>query len=296
MLRRLLVLAALCALAPTSVLAAGPGSWRLLAGHMHTPRETFATATAGGLIYAIGGWNQRSGVLSSAEALNPTTGRWTVIASLPAPRAGSCAVGVGGSVYLLGGTADWQPVSDNLVYTSTSKTWTAAAPIPKPVFLEACSRDQAGVIYVFDATNDSSGTGHVYKFNPGLNSWSTMASTVPNKRDSAAAVLAPDGNIYLLGNGPLAMDVYHPTSDTWTTGTPVPLYAGSGQAALWNGQLYTAGGGSEAAVYSFTAQSWSTLTRTGGGLGQLAASGKLYYFGGTRSGPGASAATYEFVP
>jgi Kelch motif/Galactose oxidase, central domain len=295
---------ALVALAGTAQ-ASGTGSWKLVA-QMHTARADFGVATGkNGLIYAIGGQDTVN-LLSSVEAFNPTTNVWGVVAPLPSARRFSCGATDGtGNVYAIGGSVfGGSPVKDVLAYSVSTNTWVARAPLPAPIEIPACIRGANGDIYVFDTQL----TPHVYRYNPTTNVWVTMASAIrgPKPRWLTTAVLGRGGNIYLVGgmdnNGAVfETDIYHPASDTWTTGTPLPTSVRFVTSAVgWNGRIYAGVGGADPMVaYSFSTRKWTTISSPPNVQteGQFGASGHLYYFGSLLGGNSVQpTATFRFAP
>jgi N-acetylneuraminic acid mutarotase len=293
-------------LSPATTIAAGVGTWKVVA-HMQTPRRYFAASTGqNGLIYAIAGSNYSTGDLSSVEAFNPTTNRWAPAAPLPVPEYGLCsAVGVAGKIYAIGGDNGGSGV---IAYSTRKNTWFTEASLPTPVVFGACSRGADGDIYVFDTAS----TRHVYQYNPNTNTWLTEASLFPNLRYSPAAVLGPDKLIYValgynFNGGVLELDIYNPATDTWTVGSAPPsgVSCGGSCAATAiigpNGKMYVSGGGNAMGAYSFTAHTWTTLAGAPGVDGQLAASSgssaHLYFIGGANLKTFyPQTATYRFTP
>ena len=64
------------------------------------------------LLLAIGGMSD--GISSSLLLLNPSTGVWREVGSLPAARAYGCAAVIGGSFFLCGGRTEAEPHSRQL--------------------------------------------------------------------------------------------------------------------------------------------------------------------------------------
>ena len=274
---------------------------------MKTPRQYFAAATGqNGLIYAIGGSNNSNRDLTGVEAFNPTTKKWTAVASLPVSGSGTCAaVGVAGKIYAIGGGST--PGSGVFAYSTTKNTWFTEASLPSPASDGACARGADGDIYFFD----SAYTGHVYQYNPTTNTWATKASLFPRMAYFPAAVLGPDKRIYVSlgysfdGIG-LELDIYDPATDTWTVGSPPPsgITCGSCSAAAVigpGGSMYVGAGGSVMGVYSFSSNTWTSLAGGPGFDGQLGVSGgspaHLYFMGGaSKNSFYPQTATYKFVP
>ena len=88
---------------------------------------------------------------------------------------------------------------------------------------------------------------------PKLNKWNTLES-MPTSRSGLSAVSVED-QIYVFG-GEYPFDeepkrtfnnteIYHPTTDTWTSGTPLPIARHGLAAAAINETIYVIGGGPE---------------------------------------------------
>jgi Kelch motif len=125
--------------------ASGRPEWEELP--MQTPLQGLALVTHNGRIYRMGGMNARNAtpadkadVHSSAEfaQFDPSTGQWTALAPLPAPRSSHNAVVIGDRLYIVGGwtlsgksKGSWQ--ADALLYdfTNSEAGWQT---LPKPPF------------------------------------------------------------------------------------------------------------------------------------------------------------------
>jgi hypothetical protein len=279
----------LVVLAPASVLAAGSGTWKLIPSHMHDPRLSFA-ATVGPnkVIYAMGGYNYNSSVLSSAETFSAN--KWTAIAPMPAPRRDLCAVTSAGRVFAIGGNDGTLPKQDVFYYKSN--VWATAPPVPTTSPVAACSRDAFyDIFYVF--TTDR----RVFQFDIHRWTWRMMSSMAPMLH-SAAVTDPATGNIYYV-NGSTEVDIYHPGifQDYWTLGPPMPTSVSEPAALGPDGRMYLTGGpGNPMSVYSFTSGAWTTLAGQPDGEGRIATGGgSLLYFGGW-SGTHPTTATFRFAP
>jgi hypothetical protein len=77
------------------------GRWSRLAPLPTARGGLAATATAAGLVVAVGG--EAAATFPEAEALDTRTGRWRSLPPLPTPRHGLGVVAVGEVVYVLAG-------------------------------------------------------------------------------------------------------------------------------------------------------------------------------------------------
>ena len=178
--------------------------------------ESGCAAVAGpdGLIYAMGGGDQYVSMMgwpsSDAQAYNPATDTWTVLASLPYPSGGSQAVvGKDGNIYLPGGMDNnSEAVSTFQMYSPSSQTWTVLqASLPNAVDDAGVAAGADGRIYVVSGVyfdwNQCCGanaynTVQAYDPRYPLSTWSGAAS-LPDVRYGGKAVTLPDGQILVAG-------------------------------------------------------------------------------------------------
>ena len=154
-------------------------------------------------------------------------------------------------------------------------------------------------------------------YDPVAQAWSQL--TMPTHRMDAAAVTGPDGMIYVIGGqqntGPAntmlsSVDVYDPTTSTWSTAPSMPTPRRLLSAAVGkDGRIYAIGGSSTtinfpgvtplATVEAFdpVAQQWSAVpdmptarAQPGAALG---ADGLLYVMGGLNSAAVAVVEAYD---
>ncbi|NIR51516.1 hypothetical protein GWO43_23325, partial [candidate division KSB1 bacterium] len=81
-----------------------------------------------------------------------------------------------------------------------------------------------------------------------MGEWSTRAAMPTARKEIANAAVTLDSKVYIVGgvasNGQItdALEIYDPATDSWTTGTPLPISVWRTSAAAANGKLYTFGG------------------------------------------------------
>lgn len=186
------------------------GTW-LTKMPMNTARSQVSLAAdeASNKLYAIGGSNGSQGVppfvaLPTVERYDPLTDEWTSLADMKRARALPSVGVIGGKIYAVGGQ-DANHVAINTVedYDIATGMWTLHR-------------------------SDASLMPHP-RLNPG------------------AAVL--DGKIYVVGgekqdfSGPIStVDVYDPSTDSWTVETPMPSVRRLLGAAVVKNVLYAVGG------------------------------------------------------
>jgi len=134
-----------------------------------------------------------------------------------------------------------------------------------------------GAVYVFGGSDGTTDTNSLSIYNPTTNAW-TQGAALPTTRTDAQAVTLPDGRIAVLGGeagcGPAlpcasggrvfaTVEIYTPSSDSWTTAAPMPVARERFAAVLYHGQVYVIGGGDGTAivhrvdVYDPGTNSWS---------------------------------------
>jgi uncharacterized delta-60 repeat protein len=167
---------------------------------------------------------------------SPGTCAWTEAPGIPSPTSRAALTSLNGNLYCFGGD------SDGLTsYKFDGTTWTSIAPLPVTMFSAAAVNDGTN-IYVL---GNSGSSGAVYRYNPGSNSYTTLAPYSTPTADHAAVYLG--GKIHkLCGFNQFiqsnAHEIYDVASNTWTVGANYPLSV-TGPVALAQGNfIYAAGG------------------------------------------------------
>ncbi len=222
--------------------------------------ENPAVTAHGGKLYVFGGSTAPfSGAVSNAAVFDPATGEWTALTQMPTARGGATAQALDGKIYVAGGmSAAGASLSTLEVFDPVAGTWTPAAPM-------STRRDNPGSAVLND---------HLYLFGG-------------RTRDADGTVI----------NGTLAsVEMYDPTTDSWTGRAPMPTGRRTMAVGTLNGRAQLVGGegnpstpGTFAAneEYDPDADSWRTLTpeptprhgSVGGTIGEV-----LYVVGGGPSG------------
>jgi hypothetical protein len=198
---------------------------------MLTPRSGHAAVSAGGLIYAIGGFNSSNNVLANLEVYHPSADQWTTLSPLTTPRGYLAAVAGpdGNTIYAIGGTSQpLSPLNTVEVYDIAADSWKTitAPPLPVTTCGLAAAVGPNGVIYAIGGKNTSSlpsgsaspFTANVYSYDP-TDGW-RMQAPLAGARAYAAAATGPDGLVYAIGG--LA---YSPSSSGLAALSDVEAYA-----------------------------------------------------------------------
>lgn len=201
---------------------------------------------------------------------------WDAMAPMSTARAQPGAVAhPNGSIYVFGGYDGNNTFNSTEAYNITTNTWSARAAMPSTVQGMATALGRDGNIYTFGGRSFGSYTGLCYRYNPTTNAWTSIAP-MPVARWYAQALTASDGRIYVLGgwNADQAefagreVQIYTPTTNTWSQGTPMPAgFVGMAAAADRAGLMHLYGGISGASpyppttvhyVYNTATNTWTT--------------------------------------
>jgi len=231
--------------APPSV--SGQESWSS-APPMHYARAAHAVVSDGNTIYALAGTGAGGAPVLVIERFDGKA--WRDEGTIPGPGLNApAAVALDGKIYLIGGfeTGTNIPSDGVLVYDTTTRTWSRAAPLPAPrgghtaVVL-------AGKIHVVGGGNSKSTIADHDVFDPAGNAW-TALTPLPRAEGSPAAA-AFGGKLYAIGgrSGPSdfgAVDIFDPAKNSWSVGPPIDP-RGSAGAVVYCGTIYVFGGESQA--------------------------------------------------
>lgn len=268
--------------------------------NMSSQRAAFGSCVVDGKIYVIGG-ESMDGVLSSVEMYDPENDVWTSKQDMPTSRTTLSACTVYNKIYAIGGVHDVQsPVQQlSLVeeYDPNLEGWTQKAPMKKGrAIFGSCVFDNK--IYVFGGGIDSS-TSSVEMYDPLTDSWETKAN-MPTSRGDLAACLLGD-KIYVMGGDQLVdtdwevsriVEVYDPTSDTWTqSASNMNIGRVAFSACSCNGKIFVFGGvgnvlstSSESTeVYDSQSNTWSFIQKMPAkiiGHNSVVVQGIIYIIGG----------------
>ncbi|MBL0917571.1 MAG: kelch-like protein [Hydrogenophaga sp.] len=331
-LRLATALAAAHPLMPTWARATAP-HWTTAAAPSLARQELYPEVL-GGRIYVAGGLlNPNTGYSAHFEAYDPTTDRWTRLATLPEARHHIALAAAAGRIHAVGGFTggfpNWRAQADTWVYDPGANRWSAGAPLPY-ASAEGVFAGIDGRLYLVggrvrgrdDARhfNDHTDTARGAVFDPATGRWSAIADAPTARNSAAAAVL--DGRLHVVGgrqalrqpDGSLRqvnvpqLEVYDPATDRWTTRAPMPLPQGGLAAAAHGGRLYVFGGEqwvpeqkvfADAWVYDPATDRWSALPplpTPRHGLGAATLGDRIHVFGGgTRVGGDFASTVHEVL-
>jgi len=230
------------------------GSWSPLAS-MSTARFGLAAATgSNGIVYAIGGSTGLAvtTVVSTVEAYDPTTDRWSAVAPMPSARRYlMAATDRHGRIYAIGGAAPPALAGfRNTVqrYDPQTDSWATVAPLPAPRCCGAVATGRDGRIYVAGGFNVQGQIGAVDAYDPESDAWESVAPLPSPLAGGPATAAWSNGLIYVMGgitgiNTIPTVRRYDPCADTWATVASMPTPRRFTDAVLSRGgQIYVLGG------------------------------------------------------
>jgi uncharacterized protein YkwD len=289
-----------------------PVTWTGVAPLPAAGAQLLAATDGSGRIYTFGRFS------TEVDVYTPATGTWASAAPLPIASVMAAVGGADGKIYVL---AAGQPVTVE-VYDPAANQWTTLGSDSLPGTVEGAevARGPDGKIYVFGGEDDSSfpstTLATVRVFDPAAAAgqrWSTLPN-MPVARAGGAAVLGPDGYIYLLGSSgfafggasPARVDVFNPANDSWSQAPNIPYTAFSGLAAATgaDGRIYviadTVPGAPTVQTYQPGTGTWATAPDLPTPRTDLAAAvgtdGTLYVLGGMSATPGPAGSVMFTTP
>jgi hypothetical protein len=181
------------------------GDGDFAAASMSVPRSYLGYASDNnGYTYAIGGLDNASNVLSSAEFKNVdcTNCGWSFIAPLPSGRYDFPAAFDGNDyIYVFGGRTNQTSgteIASVLRYSVSSNNWTSVAPLPVAVAGSGAAFGADGKFYVVGGVAGGVTTNVVQVYNPAANTW-TISTPLLEGLSASAMSVDSLGRLILMG-------------------------------------------------------------------------------------------------
>jgi N-acetylneuraminic acid mutarotase len=211
--------------------------------------DGLGAAVVNGEIYFFGGWG-------IAQRYDPKTNVWAEIAPLPEDNVWANVIAFQDKIYVIGGIAD-MPTQ---VYDPATNTWENKTGIPETLIGQKAEVVN-GKIYVISGGKPAplgivSTSDKTYVYDPSTDLWSTMKQIPTPVQSYASAVI--DNKIYIIGGettpnyqndlkSSKLVQIFDPTTNQWTTGTPLPIGVNGEGACSTSGvnaskKLYVMGG------------------------------------------------------
>jgi N-acetylneuraminic acid mutarotase len=209
------------------------------AGFMSTPRyQDTASLLGNGTVLVVGGNDGDTCTcttfLGSADLYNPTTNSFTATGPLNTARyAHTATVLANGKVLVTGGfggaTSTIQTGGAALasaeLYDPTAGTWTATGSMNSPRMNHTATLLPSGKVLVAGGSTGAATTASAEMYDPSSGTW-TLVAPMATPRQSQGAVALSNGTVLVVGGlndassaviGVGTLEVYDPTSNTWTT-------------------------------------------------------------------------------
>jgi len=292
----------------------GSGSAWTTKTSMPTPRTALAVGVIGNILYAVGG-NSGGTDLNTVEAYDPTFNKWFTKKSMKFPRSGLAVGVVDGILYAIGGDINSTTVEAYDPGTGPgTDSWTTKTSMPTPRYGSGAGVITGvgvinGLIYVVGGVIAPGVPGTVDVYDPGMDKWTTMSTTMPTER-IFLGVGVVNGILYAVGGCPApggcttlldnlaTVEAYDPGTDKWTTEISMPTARGGLAVGVNDGILYAVGGQlpdiqqgdttpKTLEAYNPATDTWTTLDPMPTGRTLLAAgvvNGILYAVGGDDQG------------
>jgi len=193
-----------------------------------------------------------AGILGMAPGSMAADSAWTRKTNMPTGRMSPAAGVVNDKVYVIGGGRDI--VGPHLAtveeYDPESNTWAQKADMPTARSGLAAAVVNGKIYVVGGEPSAQASLTTVEEYDPVTDTWTNKANTpTPRTFHSACAL---DGRIYVVGGvaagvsgfdrNPSVLDVYDPTTDTWTQKAPITTPRAGAAAVAAGGRIYFIGG------------------------------------------------------
>lgn len=297
------------------------GTWATLASIPTSPLGTGvegpSVASVGNQIIVALGYDNGFGDTAVTRIYDIASDTWFMGSPAPGTSSEGAGIAHAGLFYNVGGrgaafTALWS-------YSPAADLWTALSPMPTGRSALAVAV-VGNAIYAIGGRTGTGGPNSpgkldvVERYDIATDTWTTVAPLLSPRSDLAAATVG--GKIYVFGGFDAAdnllpdVDVYDPTTDTWSLAPadlPTPR-AGLYAVATKGGSVYVIGGwdgifpfnpvvGSTVEAYKVSRDTWTVglppMPTPRGEAGAADHGGKIYIIGGAQPGFGASVAPNE---
>ena len=216
--------------------------------------------------------------LDSNTAFDPLgSNTWAIKAPMPTGRAGAATAATSDKVYVIGGevvdSCTTVPVVE--AYDPVTDQWiTGLSPLPAPNRWRPSAGTLDGVIYVLggESTGDLCGDvlDLVQAYDPVADSWSDKASILTPRLQIGAGVDPINHLLYAVGGSTAGpefqalknVEVYDPTTDTWTPKHDLNTARGFPAVAVIGGKVYAIGGQDSRHTTINTVEVYDPLTDT----------------------------------
>ncbi|CAE7725298.1 KLHL8 [Symbiodinium sp. CCMP2456] len=196
-------------------------------------------------IYVLGGKNDSSPALATAECFSPLHGEWRSLPPMAARRYGCAAATVNGLLYVVGGHDGHKVLASAERFDPTKGSWSRLPDMPTP--RSRCAAvSMRGCLHVLGGrTCDGRPNAALptERFDPARGVWQVLPASPLAHLGCAAAEVS--GSIYAVGvsaDRSMIVERFDPTSGSWSTLSAQPRHRFGVAAAAVAGALYVVGG------------------------------------------------------
>ena len=273
-------------------LAAGSAAAWETRAPLPLPRTEVVAAAVGSEIVVLGGLTLERAASTRVDAYSPDRNSWRRLPDLPIGVHHSMAVGVGRTLYVLGGyTAVGTPL--RTAFVLGGERWRALPPMPFPRAAAGVGLAGGMLIVAGGVTAAGRLARNALSFDLRTKRWSTVVG--PTAREHLG-VTALAGTVYAIGGRTAGLDTnllnfesYRPGARRWARLSPVPDPRGGTGAAALRGHVVSAGGEepggtiAEVLAYRIADRRWirlDDLATPRHGVGMAALGGRIFVIGG----------------
>jgi len=172
---------------------------------------------------------------------------WSTVSNYPAAVRRPATIGLGGLVYSFGGQKS-NVIANAYTYAPGNDTWTPIASLPTARYAASAVTDGTYIYVLGGADSNNTPTSTLWRYDPGANSYVTLASFTTATAGQAAVYL--NDAIYRIagstdlenGISTATVEVYAIATNTWAPAANYPQSVFALAALPLNGYIYTAGG------------------------------------------------------
>jgi N-acetylneuraminic acid mutarotase len=239
--------------------------WKMGRPYPGVPVNHPAAAVVDDRLYVFGGLEQwPEPALAAVWMYDPVADVWSQRTPMPRARGAMASAVFGGKVYLFGGLADGEAVSDVTIYDPGNDQWedlSISLPMPTPRDHVPAAVSPGGLIYVVGGRMKDIDhvTGVVEAFDPIERRWLTGYAPLPTPRGGNVAATLHGRIIVSGGEGAHGstgtfnqVEEYDPVTNTWRTLQPMPGGRHGTAAVVVNNVMYVPGGGAVAGDHQTT--------------------------------------------
>jgi len=227
-------------------------TWSLAAAPPLAAGES-AVGAGNGKVFVAAGFLGGTTVTTTLEIYDIASNTWTYGASLPAGVEAAAGAVLNGKFYVIGGDDFTVPVRSTYIYDIAAGTWSTGPQIPDTGGRTNTYATTAnGLVYVFGGATTGSFTAidTLLAYNPGTNSWTTLASAGTGGHGNYGAISPYGAGKLLATDGAdttfvavATTHIYDIASNTWSAGPTMQTpRAGHAQGTLPDGRVLVTNG------------------------------------------------------